>query len=108
MVKTIDWVKDRIVCHFEYWDIPLNGLIKENNTILYFENTGYHYSSDYKIYNIDWNEKCDEFFEDFKVAFKHCFYEQGKRATYYNKWPLGWFYDKWDNKNPIKDSLTEM
>jgi hypothetical protein len=104
MTETIvpfDWVYDNLICEFDHWDICLTGLVDRNGERWLcrvidpdVENV------QYKLTPIEWTSECEEYLEDYRVAYKHWFHENGKRGMY-NGWPLAWFAEKWQKRNPI-------
>lgn len=112
MVKSFEWVYEHLVCEFNHWDICLIGLVefngkkylcKANND----DDSECSRKCSYTLYEIDWNEECDEYLEDYKVAYKHWFHENGKRPYLYNNWDLSWFSEKWKHRNPIEERIND-
>ena len=112
MIKSIQYVYDHLVCEFNHWDICISGLLSINDKYYYCKIINsddpdeYNYE-DYEIFDINWTEECQEYLDDYRVAYKHWFYENRKRSSY-NGWLLKWFSDKWDKRNPIKENIINV
>lgn len=107
----IDFVYKYLVCEFDHWDICLEGLV-EIYSFMYFceivsTNISNRKSVQYALYPIYWTDECQEFLEDYGVAYKHLFFQNGKKQYQYNGWPLKWFEEKWQHRNPIKDQIKK-
>lgn len=106
MVKDSKWVYDRLVCEFDHYDYCFSGLIKHRNKFWFVKVNefpeGGSRNAKYAVSNIDWNAECEEYLADYRVAYAHCFHEKGRRPAY-NGWPLAWFTEKWDRRNPIEE-----
>ncbi len=97
-------VYENLICEFDHWDICLTGLVERDGERWFCEVCGqYEEDIEYKLRPVKWNAECDEYLEDYRVAYKHWFYENGKRPYSYNGWDLSWFEEKWQHRNPIAE-----
>lgn len=105
VIVPLRWVYDHLICEFDHWDICLNGLVDRNGERWFCEvcGDGLEENIEYKLRPVSWNAECDEYLEDYRVAYKHWLYEYGRRPHSYNGWDLSWFHDKWQGRNPIAE-----
>ena len=94
------WVYEHLICEFQHWDICLTGLVDRNGERWFCEVYG---DAEYMLRPVAWNAECDEYFADYRVAYKHWCREGGKRSWSYGGWDLSWFRDKWQGRNPIEE-----
>lgn len=112
MKLNIDDFYREIFCAFDYWDVPLSGLILRDEKYLFFELiNAYNSLADddppvYQVSEIDWDEECEEYLQDYVVAYKHWLYKDGKRPYGYEGWSLEWFSEKWKHRKPIKEKIV--
>jgi hypothetical protein len=90
---------------FTYWDYPLSGLIKVREE---YQVCILATKDRYKTTPIELDAKCLEFLEDYKKAYLHLFYENGKRITQYKGESLKWFEEKWNHQNPIMEKANGL
>jgi hypothetical protein len=101
IMAIFDWVYAHLICEFEHWDICLTGLVDRNGEKwLCRVRDDQAENVEYTLTPIEWTPECEEYLEDYRVAYKHWFWENGQRGTY-NNWPLAWFAEKWKHRNPI-------
>lgn len=101
VIVPFEWVYNHLICEFDHWDICLTGLVdRDGEKWVCRVRDPYAEPVEYTLTPIEWTEECEEYLEDYRVAYKHWFYKDGKRGTY-NGWPLGWFGEKWKHRNPI-------
>lgn len=109
--QSYEWTYKHLVCEFDHWDFCINGLIlyEKHYYVCELANPRTCYDEDpkYYIYPIDWNDKCTEYLEDYKIAYAHWFHTNGVRETKYEGWDLCWFEEKWKHKNPIAEQIIQ-
>jgi len=105
---SLDWVYDHIVCEFDHWDICLVGLVERDDEKLLCRVVN-QYADDvkYTLHPIKWDETCQEYLEDYQVAYKHWCYIDGVRQSSYTGKSIEWFHDKWGNTDPIEENACE-
>lgn len=104
MKKDKKWVYEHLVCEFDHWDFCLAGLVKVDEKYFYCKFLG-DKTKTYEILPINWTEECQEYLDDYAVAYKHWFYVDGHRTESYNHWDLSWFSEKWGHRSPIEESV---
>lgn len=107
-----DFLMKHIICAYNYWDGPLSAYIKIDDKILFAycieesndEDKGLDDYRTYKIIDLNWTEKCQEWLDDYERYYEHCFYtEDGKKKCFYDGRPLKGFTDKYNIWHPGKD-----
>ena len=113
IMVNIDYIYKNLICEFTHWDICLTGLINHEGEKWYCEigedcqdSEDEDEIQEYKIYPVDWNDECEEYLKDYRVAYKHWFHEGNPRCSY-DGWPLKWFSEKWPDENPIKNNIND-
>lgn len=100
---SIEWVYEHLVCEFDHWDICLAGLVSDGGVYRLARVIDPEADDvQYTLHDIHWTDECNEYLEDYRVAYAHWFHTNGKRETRYGGWDLGWFSDKWQHRNPIE------
>lgn len=108
IVKNLQFVYKYLVCEFDHYDFCLKGLIKIGTR--YFVCINIRGRDDpeeeiyYNLYPIELDEECNEYLEDYRVAYKHWFHEGHERCQYLC-WDLSWFSEKWKHRNPIIEKI---
>jgi hypothetical protein len=100
------WVRQRLICEFDHWDVVLQGLIEDDGVNKFVKIIGpdERVIDQYTVHEIDWTEECDEFLADYRKAYAHWFPIDGKRS-YYDGRDLSWFIEKWRKRNPIIEKV---
>lgn len=107
-LATLEFVYERMICEFTHWDICLTGLIELDGQKVFCEvKDPYAKDVQYDLRRVSWDDECDEYLEDYRVAYTHWFHEGGKRPVSYGGWDLGWFSDKWKHRNPIAENAEK-
>lgn len=103
VIMPLGWVYEHLICEFDHWDICLKGLVDRNGE-RWFCWVGDAYCDDvqYTLRKVDWTALCDEYLEDYRVAYEHWFHEGKPRGSYDGR-PLDWFNEKWGHRNPIEE-----
>jgi hypothetical protein len=86
------------VCHFLFWDGPIDGLVEIDGEYFYAKHNG-RMNRSYHLWPIDLTDECQRWLEDCRASYHHAFYADGVRPTYDGR-PLAWFHEKWA-VNPI-------
>ena len=87
-------LKPHWICHFGFWDGPLDGLVEISNQYFYAKTKTRGHNRDYTLSHIVLTEECQRWLEDYQEAYPHTFYEDGVRPAYDGR-PLAWFHEKW-------------
>lgn len=110
LLREVDWLWERILCHFSFYDRPLSGLCVVDGVYHYFlmvtERDGDweidHESPDrFVIWEIDWTTECQEYLDDYRRYYGHCFHENGRRWRRFDpmaELDLSEFQEKWNNR----------
>lgn len=104
--QPIKWVYDHLICEFNHWDICLTGLVEVDGIKMLatvepeYDGNCHQEEIDYTLQEIAWDAECDEYLEDYRVAYKHWFHP---RKVNYDGRSLEWFSDKWQRRNPIEE-----
>lgn len=104
--KTLRWVYEHLVCEFDHYDCCIVGLVEVDGVNLLcrvepeYESLPEDQSATYTLHDIAWDAECDEYLEDYRVAYKHWFHP---RQDNYDGRSLKWFGDKWQGRNPIEE-----
>jgi len=86
-----------LVCFFFYYDVVLEGLIQLNGHYYYCSITENH---KYNLLPVEWDERCEEFLEDYRSAYPSAFFKPSISKSQFDK--------KWSNTNPITDNTKRM
>lgn len=103
MLISYNFMKKHLVCEFDHWDICLKGLIEVKGIRYYCKIAGNYWDNNmlkYEVTKVILDKECEEYLEDYKIAYKHWFPINGQRPPY-NGWDLSWFDKKWKKRNPI-------
>jgi hypothetical protein len=109
IVVSAKWLRAHLICEFNHWDVCLDGLAEHDGDKWFCkiakEDAAYDHCLplEYELHRVAWDEECEEYLADYRVAYKHWFWENGKRPYSYGGWALGWFREKWNGRNPIKE-----
>lgn len=107
-IVSLLWIYQRLICEFDHWDICLSGLINLNDKYVFCKVCDPNAKNvQYKLYNIIWNNECEEYLQDYRIAYTHWFYNNGKRHCPYDGKDLTWFDNKWKHRNPIEDNIRK-
>lgn len=108
MIVPIRFVYKHLVCEFDHWDICITGLIFKDGKYWFCKLLGDESQDnpEYLLTRCLWTEECEEYLDDYRVAYKHWVYKNGKRLESYGGQDLSWFSEKWNGRNPIEDSLS--
>lgn len=96
------YVYEHLICEFDHWDFCLVGLCKidEKYFVCKVIDTRNRKDLKYSLKEVEMTKERMEYLEDYRKAYYHWFYEDGKRGTRYDGRDLKWFNDKWQT-NPI-------
>lgn len=113
MPATVDsaWVRERIICEFDHYDCCLKGLVEHEGRKLFVRIANRadvecdpDEPSVYTVHEIDWDQECDEYLADYRAAFAHWFWHDGKLPDFDGS-DYSWFRQKWQGRNPIEQRL---
>ena len=100
-----------LVCAFNYYDLVLEGLVSINNVLYLGSIIGDPFEClerplCYSIEKIQVNDEIVEYINDYKKAYPQWFYKNGQRIGKYDpSIPIKWFSDKWNKRNPVRESI---
>lgn len=103
---TRTFVYSNLICSFDHFDVCISGLVRVKGEYMLCKALDVHRDTRYSLKPIAWNDECEEYLADYKVAYKHWLYKDGVRPFAYNNWPLGWFREKWRDRNPIVEAAA--
>ena len=103
MIVSHEWVYNHLICEFDHWDICLDGLVDKDGEKWWCTLVSPNPPDEYLLSPIEWTDECTEYLEDYRKAYVHWFYENGKKPPYDGR-PLNWFSEKWPN-NPIEQAV---
>lgn len=110
-----DWLGERLLCYFDFYDRPLSGLCLVAGVYHYFsmvserdDNGEINYESPdlFEVWEVDWTPENQEFLEDYLRYYGDCFHENWRRVRHYDPATnpnLAEFSEKWQrSKWPIR------
>lgn len=101
-IVSIEWVYEHLICEFSHWDICLCGLVERNGEkFLCHVCDEYAKKVKYKLQPVEWTEECQEFLDDYRVAYRHWCYVDGKRQDPQYGVRIDWYDEKWGDRDPI-------
>lgn len=106
IIASRDWVYEHLVCEFDHWDVCLAGLIERGGE-RWWCSVAEPYADEviYQLLPIAWDAECEEYLADYRVAYRHWFHEGKPRPAAVPGQSCGWFYEKWENRNPIRERV---
>lgn len=93
------------VCHFGFWDGPLDGLVEIDGLYYYAQTHARGRKRNYTLYPIVLTDECQRFLKDYRKAYPHTLYADGVRPAYFTQ-QIGWFHERWP-VNPIREIVKE-
>ena len=114
-----NWLIEHIICHYSYWDGPVSAYVMVDGKIMFAkfkedlfyliwegddDDCEWENIRTYNLIELDWNEKCAEWLEDYKKSYFHCFYENKTQTCFYDGRDLSWFGKKWEQWHPALES----
>ena len=80
VIVPIEYVYRNLICEFEHWDVCLVGLVNYfGKRCLCKVRDLLEDQIEYTLHEIDWDEECDDYLNDYRAAYPHWFYVDGKR-----------------------------
>lgn len=102
MIENLQYILEHIVCAFDYWDFPTEGLCEvDGQTYTCQLINPLEKPIRYHLELIVLNDKQKEYIEDYKVAYPNWCYTNGKRGVSKHI-STGWFFEKWGDYEPVK------
>ena len=95
LTKTSCELRPHWVCHFQFWDGPLDGLVEIDGEYFYARHDARMLKDrSYHLWPIVLTDECQAWLADYRDAYHHTFHADGVRPAYDGR-PLAWFHEKW-------------